>query len=95
MAAHCKDKFRSFWRRFQSNLKTNRFPVELGEAGSVRRAAEVERITSKQTPPIDIRLRKRRAPFESPGVGWLDAFLSRKIFSGTRLFFSLHFAVFL
>jgi hypothetical protein len=55
MAAHCKDKFRSFWRRFQSNLKTNRFPVELGEAGSARRAAEVERITSKQTTPIDIR----------------------------------------
>ena len=55
MAAHCKDKFRAFWRRFQSNLKNNRFPVELGEAGSARRAAEVERITSKRTPPIDIR----------------------------------------
>lgn len=55
MGAHCKDKFHAFWNRFQSNLKTNRFPVELGEAGTARRAAEVERITRKQTPPIDIR----------------------------------------
>ena len=55
MAASCRDKFRAFWRRFESNLKTNRFPVELGEAGSARRAAEVERLISKQTPPIDIR----------------------------------------
>lgn len=56
MAVPCKKKFRAFWNRFKSNLKTNRYPVVvLGEAGSARRAAEVERMTRKQTPPIDIR----------------------------------------
>ena len=55
MAVTCKNKIRAFWNRFKSNLKTNRYPVVLGEAGSARRAAEVERMTRKQTPPIDIR----------------------------------------